>query len=72
MPRSEGAEAPLQSPSEAIEDRSNRPKSSTELVAVRLLKDPGRAVLLTPEEVELVLRHRRGKKTAPTGEEPDR
>ena len=40
-------------------------------MAVRLLEDPGMAILLTPEELELVLRHRREKKTAPTGKGRD-
>ncbi|HTS82360.1 MAG TPA: hypothetical protein VMH40_17280 [Myxococcaceae bacterium] len=39
---------------------------------VPLLDDPGMAILLTPEELELILRHRREKKTAPTGKERDR
>ena len=38
---------------------------------VPLLEDPGIAILLTPEELEMVLRQRREKKTAPTGEERD-
>jgi hypothetical protein len=37
-----------------------------------LLEQPGMAILLTPEELEMVLRHRREKKTTPTGEERDR
>jgi hypothetical protein len=41
-------------------------------VAVPLLEDPGIAILLTPEELEMVLRHRREKKSARTGEERDR
>ena len=68
----DGSATPPQSPSKSIEDRSNRPKSSTDLVPVGLLEDPGIAILLTPEELEMVLRHRREKKTAPTGEERDR
>ena len=39
---------------------------------VPLLEDPGMAILLTPEELELILRHRREKKSARTGEERDR
>jgi hypothetical protein len=39
---------------------------------VPLLEDPGIAILLTREELELVLRHRRDKKTAPTWNERDR
>jgi hypothetical protein len=41
-------------------------------VPVPLLEDPGVAILLTPEELETLLRHRREKKTAPTREERDR
>ena len=68
----DGSQTPPQSPSKSIEDRSNRPKSSTDLVLVPLPEDPGMAILLTPEELEMVLRHRREKKTTPTGEERDR
>lgn len=68
----DGSQTPPQSPSKSIEDRSNQPKSSTDLVPVPLLEDPGMAILLTPEELEMVLLHRREKKTAPTGEERDR
>ena len=39
---------------------------------VPLPEDPGMAILLTPEELELILRHRREKKTAPTWKERDR
>jgi len=39
---------------------------------VPLLENPGVAILLIPEELEMVLRHRRDKKTAPTGKERDR
>jgi hypothetical protein len=38
-------------------------------VPVLLLKVPEMAILLTPEELELVMRHRRETKTAPTSEE---
>jgi len=41
-------------------------------VPVLLLKVPEMAILLTPEELELILRHRREKKTAPTWKERDR
>ena len=68
----DGSQTPPQSPSKSIEDRSNRPKSSTDLVPVPLPEDPGMAILLTPEELEMVLQHRREKKTAPTGEKRDR
>jgi hypothetical protein len=39
---------------------------------VPLLEDPGIALLLTAEELQLVLRHRREKRTAPTWKERDR
>jgi len=68
----DGSQAPPRSPSESIEDCSNQPKSSTDLVSVPLLEDPGIAILLTPEELELVLRHRREKKTGPTCKDRDR
>jgi hypothetical protein len=41
-------------------------------VPVPLLEDPGMVILLTPEELEMVLRHRREEKTASTEEERDR
>ena len=68
----DGSQTPPRSPSKSIEDRSNRPKSSTALVPVPLLEHPGMALLLTPEELEMGLRHRRERKTTPTVKERDR
>ncbi|HUM12999.1 MAG TPA: hypothetical protein VLT82_18770 [Myxococcaceae bacterium] len=39
---------------------------------VPLPEHPGMALLLTPEELEMVLRHRRERKTTPTVKERDR